>query len=271
MRGLAFAVASSVAAVACSLALSEGEFAGGSGGDASPEASADSEAGPIPDSSGTNPDSGDASTTGVVRGLVSRWRFDESSGATVLDSAGRNDGTLVAGSAGPPTRTTGMLGGALSFAPVSYVSVPAHPSLDVGGAFTITFWLNLSASSPGDPRIFVHGESFYVKFNSAKAQLTMNDVYAISTYSAPAGQWHHFAVAFASATGAAWYVDGLPTANGTNTFVGGETAVVDQQPILFGTDPTKSATASLLGSLDDVRFYGVTLDAAEVAAIAAER
>ena len=73
-------------------------------------------------------------------GLVSYWSFDEAdiSGDIVEDVWGENDGTIM----GEPKVVAGKVGEAFEFDGIDdYISIPASPSLNMGGSsYTIVAW-----------------------------------------------------------------------------------------------------------------------------------
>jgi len=70
-------------------------------------------------------------------GMISYWKFDEDPGPTAFDSVDANDGTIYGA-----TRTTGQVGGALSFDGFNdSVEVPDSDSLDITGDLTLEAWI----------------------------------------------------------------------------------------------------------------------------------
>ena len=65
--------------------------------------------------------------------VVGHWKFDESSGATAVDSSGNGHDGQIFGA----TRVPGLSGGALAFDGDDSVVIPHDPELDVRGAITI--------------------------------------------------------------------------------------------------------------------------------------
>jgi len=90
----------------------------------------------------------------ATNGLVSWWKFDETSDTNAVDSHGSNDGILN-GFSGSPTWTTDTAGsassGALYFDGTSdYVEVPADPSLNISNAITMEAWIKLNPDVPSN-------------------------------------------------------------------------------------------------------------------------
>ncbi len=88
-----------------------------------------------------------ASPTGAT--VVALWHMDETSGSTMYDSIGTDNGTLFHVLTGQP----GFLNLAYGFnGSSSYVSVPSAPALNPGGAnLTMTIHLQTSGTPPAPP------------------------------------------------------------------------------------------------------------------------
>jgi hypothetical protein len=94
-------------------------------------------------------------TDPIPEGMVSYWRFDDGIGDTAGDSADGNDGNLIP--SGPPSWTTGKLGGALSLdGSNDHVVINDNTDLDFGtGDFTISLWVRLNLiNHPDDFHMF---------------------------------------------------------------------------------------------------------------------
>lgn len=272
MKGLlAVAVAASVVAIgACSLALAEGEFVGGAIEPASDAAAADGAIPPAGGGSDAVADAGgdgDAATVDpVTRGLVIHCRFDEPNGSVVLDSSpNAHHGLFVSGNAGPPTRTSGKVGGALSFAGGSHVEVPRTSSLKVGSAFSVSLWVNAPASNGNQPRLVNLAYDFDVKLNGPNIQLSLGGQHAAADHDLVPNVWTHYAVVFQAGT-AKWWVDGTSVANRFGNFDGTLTPEPDTFPLRIGT--FEPGASSFTGTLDDVRIYGVALTPEEIRLLA---
>jgi hypothetical protein len=80
--------------------------------------------------------------------VVSDWHMDETSGTTMYDSVGQNNGTLNNVTLGLP----GFAGYAYGFNGSSYVSVPSPANLNPGSAnFSFTIYLNTTGIPPPPP------------------------------------------------------------------------------------------------------------------------
>src|SRR4030042_4634881 len=73
-------------------------------------------------------------------GLVGHWKLDDGAGATAIDSAGTNNGTVH----GNPGWTAGPIGGALSLdGNGDYISLSPVGAL-AGNNVTVSMWINMS-------------------------------------------------------------------------------------------------------------------------------
>lgn len=78
---------------------------------------------------------GQENSAGGTSGLVSYWDFNENDGVTANDSINGNTGILING----PTRTTGIVGSALSFdGNNDYVTVNDNTNLDFTDETTLS-------------------------------------------------------------------------------------------------------------------------------------
>lgn len=264
-RGVPVLAVGAVALAACSFGLSWDEFTRDVADVRDAGLASFPEAGTPALEGGAATDADAATTTtAVTRGLLGRWQFEEPDGDVVVDStAAHNDGVLRAGANGKPVRAAGKHGAALSFGDGSYVEVTN--TMNVSSVFSVTFWANTPFSGNAQPRLFAHGDTGYsIKLNGARIQLSVGNNYALSSYTLPTNQWHHFAVVFDGH--ARWYVDGAAVMNGSDTFTGSETATISGMGFLIGTDLTNPYT----GLIDDARLYSVALTPSEIATIYTE-
>jgi len=81
--------------------------------------------------------------SGITDGLVSHWKFDETSGSIAHDAVGTNNGALY----GDATWTAGTIGRGLQFSGDGWVNVPDSPSLNItGDEITISAWYKPSTN-----------------------------------------------------------------------------------------------------------------------------
>ena len=172
-------------------------------------------------------------------GMISYWKFDETSGSSFEDCVDGNDAGCSGGNC--PSFETGIVGGALDFDGTSeYVTVPDDNSLDWGNSdsFTIELWAKftncntknkvmigrddrpkpgvhwwLGGHSGTKKAIFVMYSDDYPPDDGASVQgtTTIND-----------NVWHHIvATRNASANTISIYVDGDWEGTTSHTYVGG--------------------------------------------------
>ncbi len=163
-------------------------------------------------------------------GLVGWWKFDEESGATVIDSSSTgNNGTIV----GNPVRVAGMSGNALSFNGFGdYVRLPYNAALKIGKR-TVAVWLktgdllksttiagwnyglgggNLSPGCGDSNRVGVistAGNVSWTYANAAGVRIFPN--VTLGPAAVKLGEWAHYVFTFDTDAP-------CPTCTGTNTF-----------------------------------------------------
>lgn len=169
--------------------------------------------------------------------------------------------------------TSGRFGAGLAFNGTGdRVSVP------LSGAFpqaTFTAWINPSVYggqpvSYGTQRIFFMqnpgvANRFHVVLDQnglVYAQVGAGSILAAST-PVPLNQWTHVAVTFGPA-GQRMYINGA--LSGSNAETTGITSTFYTTHI--GNSPNDVTTGGWMGSMDEIRFYGVALSAAQIADIA---
>ena len=224
----------------------------------------------------------------VVYELVSWWKFDEGSGTIAYDSAGGNDGTIYGA-----TRTSGQVGGALSFdGSNDYVEVvdPADESLDFGsGNFTISLRFRTADTNgelvdkSGGNKGRSIGYSIYIG-----TYATMNDgeigwrvadgtsrdlIKTDNTYND--GSWHHLA-AVRTGTGSAnlnIYVDGADVST-SSLLDEGAVGISNSYDLSIGAKydggDTNVWENFLNGVINDVRIYERALSVEEIAQLWSE-
>ena len=211
----------------------------------------------------------------VTDGLIGWWKFDESSGATVIDSAAGNDGTMIGG--------TSRVDGAVAFdgvdsqlaisGSVAYATVNQPFSVSV--RLFISDWLNdvpdffQMRSDSGSPLHFLSSSDpnwLGLSAGSSSTWLPTRTNVVPST-----GMWHHGVLVYMGANPSelasfAFYLDGVVQPHDVASGYGGQT-----QESLFGAAAPTSVRNRLRGMLDDMRIYGRVLSATEIAELAACR
>jgi len=195
--------------------------------------------------------------TGSAAGMVSYWKFDESSGTTASDRMDANPGTLVNG----PAWAAGKVGGALQFyANQSYITIPDSQTLDGNGNFAIEMWVNPQSTGDWQGLFFKGASSPYhyaFALDSSGTPSFYSDVnywmYANTTLSY--GTWSHLAVVFDGAD-INFLVNGAPAGSSPIT-VG-----VSNMPLVMGM--WDSNYGQLNGLIDEVAVYNRSLTTDEI-------
>ena len=199
--------------------------------------------------------------------LIGHWTLDDGVGATAVDLAASNDGTV-----NNVTWTTGPLGGALELDGTNgYVSVPSTPTLQLTSALTIAGWVKgdvwgtgsdvdiIARKGDGSPNNYQfaikNGVTTMFLDDSDSAGLSGNTVLS-------SGHWYHVAATW-NGSEVRIYVDGVIDKNPPD--LRGGTIGTDTRPLYIGGRGTSDV---LDGIVDDVRIYNRALSAAEVAALA---
>jgi hypothetical protein len=201
---------------------------------------------------------------------VSRWDGDSVTGATAIDPANGNNGTLVNGASVAP----GCIGNAFMFDGIDdYIEIAHHPSLNMTGPFSIDVWVKPNTVI-GNHRIFGKGgwqphEDYILvfvgdrlQFNIAGPGNTFAQINSVQTI-AP-GEWTHVAATFDGNTMRV-YVNGVEdpiTASHQTIGTGSARAWI-------GMSPDHPAVEPFDGLIDQVRIYNRFLSAAEIGDIVA--
>jgi hypothetical protein len=205
----------------------------------------------------------------VPKAPIARWKLDETTGTTAVDSISGHDGTLSNG----PTWTGGQLDGALSFDGTNdYINVAHDDALSLTETMTFSAWINASSFGSSYQTIVAKdgsgsGSNFW--FGTWGRELlfgffsggTFREVFTSGLDLQP-GTWYHLAASFDNNTDEViLYLDGVPVHNGTLTF--SPTAV--SANLRIGRSPDGEYWRGLL---DDVRIYDEVLGDSEIAALA---
>lgn len=220
----------------------------------------------LADFDGTPRPSGNSFDIGAyqyIPNLQAWWRF----AGTANDSSGNgNNGSPQNGAA----FAAGIDGAAISLnGSGQYVSVPGNGSLNMTDNVTVSFWINPTSVSNGDPWVVSKDFSWEVKLNEGRyPQFTDNDGrYAALNYALTPGAWVHVAFTFqsSSATPVAGYINGAPAPLGAASFSSG-TLTAASSGVHIGSD-SSGAAGFFPGRVDDVRVYSRLLSAREIFAI----
>jgi hypothetical protein len=227
--------------------------------------------------------------------LVGLWRFNESSGATALDSSGLgNNGTIIGQNGDVPARVEGQIGfgGALFFtndgSDHAYVSIPSSDSLMIGqtatNPWTITAWAYEDSDGTGsfwaeygrimviDTGTALQLESGAVGDDQFYTWSRANLPFALGWGAYPSvtplfDQWEHWAVVY-DGTNLSLYVDGNTGPEGgfasqpATSPLGGY--LYYQDAILIGADLSADGTRTWNGMLDDVAVFNIALTQSQI-------
>lgn len=203
-------------------------------------------------------------------GAGSFWRFEETSGTTAADSAGKNTGTYRSMS----LRGDGILAGSNSAGLTGSTSSMASSVLQVNPqTFSLETWIKTSTTSGG--RIIGFGNSQAGTSSNYDRHIYMrNDgkvVFGVLTGSASVtsgaalndGKWHHLVATMVPGR-SELFVDGV--SQGTNTPA---TAQLYNGYWRVGADnlngwPNQPASAAMMGAVDEVAVYPERLSADDV-------
>jgi hypothetical protein len=201
--------------------------------------------------------------TTINDGLVSYWKLDESSGNTVADSVGTNDGTATG-----TTIIDGKYGKGRSFNGTSdYVTIPHSTSLNLN-TFTVSSWFK-STDSGAWFRTIVgkYGNTAIVEswglgwIDASTLGFYIRDASNVKNQvGAPAevgldGNWHHL-VGVVSDSIVSFYIDGVLMSSMSRT--SGD--IRNSREVMFGMN---SLQYSLL-SMDEVKIYNVAKTSEEI-------
>jgi hypothetical protein len=198
-------------------------------------------------------------------GLVAAYGFDETSGATVVDSSGNNNtGTLGAGVA----RSQGRFGGALLFNGDSSVTVPNSASLNLTTGMTLEAWVFPTASTSWATTIMKEqtnglAYSLYasssanrpiVYFNTGKS--TTRHRYLSGPAALPLNTWSHLAATYDGVT-LRLYINGAQVSSQPQT----GSIITSTGALRIGGD---SAGEFFRGLIDEIRIYNRALSPSEI-------
>jgi hypothetical protein len=198
------------------------------------------------------------------------------------DMSGLNNGSLVNGA----TFASGEVGQAFTFDGVSsYVSVPRSASLDLGGQFTIEFWMKPDSSNPMTSDQGLVASDFWLVEISEGYQTQMGVNFCVSTNSGSsfvrtseansggtvvtAGAWHHVAAVY-DGSHLTLYVDG--TAGNPITCTGTVSAMLTNSFVTFGSEDGRTSCSSCTnryfnGLIDEITLYTRALSGDEIQSI----
>lgn len=212
----------------------------------------------------------------AVTGLVSWWP-----GANTLDVAGPNDGAFAGGAA----LGEGKIGRGFSFDGINgSLNVPFHPSLNVGPAGSIVFWMRSTPDNAMDAccQGLVTTDYFAVEISAGRDPVVGVNFFVLTSGGGfvhtsdangggavvSSGEWHHIAGTY-DGTRLQLYVDGLPWGNP----VLHSGSIPPMQPgsfLAIGSENGRRTCSSCVGSryfrgqIDEAAIYDRALTAGEV-------
>ncbi|MBN1854156.1 MAG: metallophosphoesterase [Pirellulales bacterium] len=223
-------------------------------------------------------DSGQESDAGSgshdpVPGLIHRWKLDEKSGLTAVDSVGGANGTLfhMAGT----EWTDGFLAGSLAFdGSNDYISVGQVTTLQLANTMTISAWVNVHSPFPdwGGIAGWVHDtgstESGYCLNTMTGGGLSFGlktqntDMIYLAASGYETGTWYHVAGTYDGSM-QRLYINGEQVAEQANT------GSIDWDPVgsdgfEIGRYHDDNENIVLPETIDDVRVYDRALTADEI-------
>ena len=210
----------------------------------------------------------------LTNGLISVWEFDESSGTTLIDSYGNNNGINNGAAINQP----GNINQAYLFDGVDdYIQINDNSSLHFGNTFTYAAWIKrtdlenpnnpyyetLLAMGPHMPVLIIAGSGtdddkikFYVNSDGevTKSTITISDT-----------DWHHVVVTKNGSTSANIYIDGIDRTSGFNdiTLINNNYISALGVDIIGGTN-APSANTNFDGLFDNVAIWNRALTASEI-------
>lgn len=168
-----------------------------------------------------------------------------------------------------------------------WVTTGDAAGLDVGSAFSVSFWVQPNAPGTGAARVPVcrylatgNKRSWLVSFRYADTPQRVlvavgNGTALTATYlfneTLPTSGWHHYVAVYDDAAGALnrWklYHNGAAVAYSSNSVDGGGSPVATDIGVRIGNDNDGTAATAWKGDVDEVRIYNRALTSAEAAAI----
>lgn len=206
-------------------------------------------------------------TSACPPGMISYWKFDESSGSVFNDAMGVN--TARAGTSAPAV-IPGRVGNARFFNGTStQINVPANGTFDfaINTPFTVELWTKTTyVSTLSKPMIgrFSSTEGFrwFVGLINGKTYLYMsssgNSVSAAGTISIADGGWHHIVITRTPQGLVTMYVDGVQEA--TRTF--NKSFISSTAPLNIGW--YNFQTNYFTGGLDEIAIYNTAFTITQV-------
>ena len=216
---------------------------------------------------------GGAGGTGAPPQAILQYKFEDVSGTTALDSTtNHNDGSLTS----VTWSTSGRNGGSVNYALADSVITAPSGFLGSAHALTISAWVNLTAASAAESRLFYFGgtgtyltlvlnNSLTPAGISLRFQGPTGAERVLTTPTQlPSAVWKHITVTVSSA-GSAIYVDGKIVAR-DNTLAIDPATLGTPTSNLVGSSPT--AGQAFQGLLDEFYVYDGVLALSDIQQLA---
>lgn len=196
-------------------------------------------------------------------GLVGWWKLDDGGGLQAIDSSGNNNLGIFTNN---PAWVTGQDGGALQFDGTNKKVIANIANLPTS-QLTISLWVKPGAQQVDFKHLYGvgggHNATLYIIPNSYQVAWKFSTSIGGLSNETPFGtidaNWHHLVITY-DGTAVKGYVDSVLG----NTLPGsGPVSYLNNLFVIGGTD----AGNSMVGYLDDVRFYNRALSATEVKAM----
>lgn len=210
------------------------------------------------------------------------WKFDESSGSTVLDSSGNDNNGVIQGTY---SRVAGACGDALYFdGETTYVLVPDSATLDTSDKVTLCAWVypELPVNKSGNTGEYLNYVSIFDKGNQNydNYEFFMQKTETVSKFTFESddrldslsaipyeyNRWQHLACVVDTGAGTGTvYIDG----SGVGTFEVPDSLLPNNEPVYIGMQKISGsypdwATFNFKGKLDEVMLYTTALTAGQV-------
>ncbi|MGZ8181625.1 MAG: LamG-like jellyroll fold domain-containing protein, partial [Methylobacter sp.] len=202
-------------------------------------------------------------STAPVDGLTHQWKFDETSGATALDSAGTNSAILS-----NSLWVTGKTGNAASFNGTNALGDAGK--IDFGtDSFTVAHWVNVNGfknfAGIFNNRSSASGNAgFHTRTDGTGTITALIDFGATSknlaVTNAVAGTWYHVAVSVDRAGLMKLYVNAVLSGQ-IDISAFNTASITNTDNVRLGRD---QASNYFNGAIDDLRIYNRALSAADI-------
>lgn len=204
--------------------------------------------------------------------LVSHWKMDETSGSTIVDSEGANNGTWNDNADNDVTgeSVSGALDNAITFDGTDdYVQIPDDNTLDLTSSVSLSAWVRHLGGDRGGIVCKQNADNSnntnYCLYISTGITYSMslgdgtNSQYAESGTAPPDTDWHHL-VGVADGESITLYLDGVQIYQETQT----RTLTASTVDLYMGTWEAGQSTRSTNSSIDDVRIFSNALSPVQV-------